>query len=136
MFRISWPLTVTLPFQPVTLFIRIPAIVLFPHPDSPTSDTKLPFFSSNDIFSSTFLSPSYENDRLLISISIPSSAPLITAVSELSSSCISSSSNILSLAAIPFIAIWKNEPSSLNGRKNSAARKTIITAPAASILPV
>ncbi len=32
---------------------------------------------------------------------------------------------ILSLAAIPFIAIWKNDPSSLSGRKNSLASSTM-----------
>ena len=42
--------------------------------------------------------------------------------------------NILSLAAIPFIAMWKYEPSLLIGRKNSAASRIIVSAPESVIL--
>ena len=42
---------------------------------------------------------------------------------------------ILSLAAIPFIAMWKNDPRSLRGIKNSDARRIIVRAPAKLNVP-
>ena len=47
----------------------------------------------------------------------------------------SRSLKILSLAAIPFIAMWKNEPSCLIGRKKSAASRMIKRQPARSTSP-
>ena len=44
--------------------------------------------------------------------------------------------NILSLAAIPFIAIWKNEPSCRIGMKKSADKSIISKQPAISICPL
>lgn len=38
--------------------------------------------------------------------------------------------NIFSAAAMPLMAVWKNDPSVRSGMKNSAERKTMVKAPA------
>ena len=53
-----------------------------------------------------------------------------------SSTSISSKSNILSLADIPFIATWNSEPKSLIGKKNSALKSIIINNPPGVIIPL
>ena len=126
------PPIVISPVNPLFFAEMIPAIVLFPHPDSPTRDTKLPAGRYKSIPFKISLSSSYAKCTLLKEISNDPSGKIFSPV------CGSGKSNILkilSLAAIPFIAIWKKDPKSLNGRKNSLARRTIHKVPEMLIFP-
>ena len=120
------------PLYPRFFAARIPAIVLLPHPDSPTNDTKLPAGRFKLMPFKISLSSSYEK---CTSFNVTSNAP---SGSVFSPACGSGKSKILktlSLAAIPFIAIWKKEPSRRSGRKNSLASRTIHNVPATLIFP-
>ena len=96
-------------------------------------DVKLPLGNSRFTFFNIFLSSSYlkpTSQRLITGIpSSNSSLPF-------SPSSVSRSSNILSEADIPFIAIWKYEPSILRGRKNSDASRITVSMPARLISPL
>ena len=122
---------VTLPLKPLFLPVSIDATVDFPQPLLPTIAVKLPRLKFILTLCRISLFSSYEKQRLLHSISILS---VISFVAGLLSS-ISSRLKILSLAAIPFIAMWKKLPSWRIGMKKSADRRMIKRQPDTSIFP-
>ena len=110
------PPNVIMPDCGLFSFINRDVIVLFPQPEVPTSAViprslveKLTSF--NTCFSGVY-------EKLIFSKQMV--CPSVSLILPSSGSLVSSSLKILSAAALPFIAIWKNEPSIRSGRKNSA----------------
>ena len=106
--------------------------MLFPEPETPTIETNDFSLILRFIFFNIVLSSLYAKLTLL---KIISSLSLFILFTLFLSSGISSISNILSLADIPFIAMWKNEPKSLKGIKNSAESIIIVNVPARLMFP-
>ena len=111
--------------------MRSEAIVDFPLPLAPTSETMPLSAISIEISFSTFLSSSYEKLRFSTLIDpLGGSSSVFTSGTSKSKIL-----NILSIAAIPFIAIWKKLPSCLIGIKKSADRSIIAIACSSLMFP-